>query len=436
MGIGVGYGKGAASSEVAMVNPETIVIVGAGIAGVRAAEALRDADFDGRVVLFGDEDVLPYDRIPLSLEFLAPKTSRIAHAYGEADQRLGLADFTLHDLDWYRHNDIELQTGTRVTAIHPAAHTVTAGGDIVGYDKLLLATGSRSRSLPNIDMAGRRVHSLRSYRDAVRLDAALTPGSSVAIIGAGWIGLEVAAAARHRGLDVTVIGRSPLPLARSIGPELGAFFAETHRVNGVQLRMGVTVTEITPTGLLLSDGTAVAADTLLVAVGADPEISLARSAGLSVGGGGVLVDAGMQTSDRDVYAVGDIAAARNPFLGTRIRVEHWATARKQPKVAVAGMLGNPGVYDELPYFFTDQFDLGMEYVGYAPHYRRVVFRGAVADREFVAFWLDERDRVLAGMNVNVPGVIDDIKTLIRRRQPVAVERLTDPRRRLTEAPTR
>ncbi|MCV7316373.1 FAD-dependent oxidoreductase [Mycolicibacillus parakoreensis] len=413
-------------------DPGTVVIVGAGVAGVRAAEALRAAEFDGRIVLFGAENEAPYDRIPLSLEFLEPKTSRIARAYDEADRRLVWADLTLHDDDWYRRHGIELHTGAPVTAIHPAAHTVTVGGQIVGYDKLLLATGSRARSLPGIDMGDPRVHTLRTYRDAVGLDAALTPGGSVAIVGAGWIGLEVAAAARHRGLDVTVLGRSRLPLARSLGEEIGEFFAETHRANGVELRLGVTVGARGAAGLTLTDGTTVAADTLLVAVGAEPNIELARRAGLSTGGGGVLVDAGLQTSDRDIYAVGDIAAARNPFLQTRIRVEHWATARKQPAVAVAGMLGRPGVYDELPYFFTDQFDLGMEYVGYAPDCRRVVFRGAVADREFIAFWLDERDRVLAGMNVNVPGVVADIKALIRARHPVAVGRLTDPRHRLAD----
>jgi 3-phenylpropionate/trans-cinnamate dioxygenase ferredoxin reductase component len=201
-------------------------------------------------------------------------------------------------------------------------------------------------------------------------------------------------------------------------------FATLHREHGVDLRLGASVQEITTsdgkaTGLKLGDASAVDADAVLVAVGAAPNTALADQAGLALGDGGVLVDSSLRTSDPDIFAVGDIAAAEHPLFGTRIRTEHWANALKQPAVAAAGMLGKQAEYDELPYFFTDQYDLGMEYVGHAPHYERVVFRGDVAKREFTAFWLDGDDRVLAGMNVNIWEGLDDIKSQIRSRKPLA-----------------
>jgi 3-phenylpropionate/trans-cinnamate dioxygenase ferredoxin reductase subunit len=233
----------------------------------------------------------------------------------------------------------------------------------------------------------------------------------------------VAAGARERGVNATVVEMAELPLMAALGRELGEVFAALHREHGVDLRLGASVQKITTadgkaTGLELGDGSTVDADAVLVAVGAAPDIALAEQAGLAVGDGGVLVDSSLRTSDPDIFAVGDIAAAEHPLFGTRIRTEHWANALKQPAVAVAGMLGNPGEYDELPYFFTDQYDLGMEYVGHAPRYERVVFRGDVAKREFTAFWLAADDRVLAGMNVNIWEGLDDIKSQIRSREPL------------------
>ena len=204
------------------------------------------------------------------------------------------------------------------------------------------------------------------------------------------------------------------PLMAALGETVGEVFATLHREHGVDLRLQAQVDEIstadgTANGLKMRDGSTVAADAVLVAVGAKPNIELAEQAGLSMGDGGVLVDASLRSSDPDIYAVGDIAAAEHPLFATRIRTEHWANALKQPAVAVAGMLGKPGEYAELPYFFTDQYDLEMEYVGHAPSFDRVVFRGDVAGREFVAFWLDADNRVLAGMNVNIWDVLDDVK---------------------------
>jgi 3-phenylpropionate/trans-cinnamate dioxygenase ferredoxin reductase subunit len=407
-----------------MANSTTFVIVGGGLGGAKAAEALREKGFDGKVVLLADEEHLPYERPPLSKEFLAGKKS--------------LGDFTVHDADWYRDNDIDLRVGTEVLAIDPGAHIVKlSGDDAVRYDKLLLATGSRPRTppIPGVDSTG--VHYLRKVDDASRLNTALIEGSSLAVIGAGWIGLEVAANARERDIDVTVVESAKLPLIGAVGEEVGGVFAKLHRDHGVDLRLQTEVKEITTadgkaTGLRLGDGSTVIADRVLVAVGAQPNIELADESGLSTGDGGVLVDASLRTSDADIYAVGDIAAAEHPLLGGRIRTEHWANALKQPAVAAAGMLGEQAEYAELPYFFTDQYDLGMEYAGHAPSYVRVVFRGDVEGREFVAFWLDGDNRVLAGMNVNVWDVLDDIKSLIRSRTAVDPEMLGDPQVSLGE----
>jgi 3-phenylpropionate/trans-cinnamate dioxygenase ferredoxin reductase component len=401
-----------------MANLRTFVIIGGGLGGAKAAEALREKDFDGQIIVCAEEDHLPYERPPLSKEFLAGKKS--------------LDDFTVHDSAWYRENEIDLRLNARVLSVDRAAHTVELPDNTrVEYDKLLLATGSRSRRLPipGSDAAG--VHYLRTFEDASALNSALAEGSSLAVVGAGWIGLEVAASARQRGVNVTVVETAKLPLMGAVGEEVGAVFAALHRDHGVDLRLDSEVKEITTadgkaTGLRLGDGSSVAADAVLVAVGAQPNIELADQAGLSTGDGGVLVDAALRTSDHDIYAVGDIAAAEHPLFGSRIRTEHWANALKQPAVAAAGMLGEKAEYTELPYFFTDQYDLGMEYAGYAPTYNRVVFRGDVDGREFVAFWLDADNRVLAGMNVNIWDVLDDVKSLIRSKSAVDPDKLADP----------
>jgi 3-phenylpropionate/trans-cinnamate dioxygenase ferredoxin reductase component len=407
-----------------MTGTSTFVIVGGGLAAAKAAEALRANDFDGHIVLIADENLLPYERPPLSKEFLAGKKS--------------LDDFTVHDAAWYRDRDIDLRLGTAVVAIDRTGRRVVLPDDsTVAYDKLLLATGSRSRRLPipGSDAAG--VHYLRTFDDAVELNSTLREGSSLAIVGAGWIGLEVAASARGRGVEVTVVESARLPLLAALGAEAAEVFADVHRSNGVNLLLESNVAEISTSsgaaaGLKLADGSAIAADAVLVAVGAAPNIELAQAAGLDMGDGGVLVDATLRTSDPDVFAVGDIAAAEHPFYKTRIRTEHWANALKQPAVAAASMLGKRLEYAELPYFFTDQYDVGMEYVGHAPTYERVVFRGDVAGREFIAFWLDNENRVLAGMNVNVWDVVDDVKALITSRAAVAPEQLADTRHTLSE----
>ncbi|KSU75581.1 NAD(P)/FAD-dependent oxidoreductase [Rhodococcus qingshengii] len=401
------------------------VIVGGGLAGAKIAEALRDRDFDGEITVLSEEDHLPYERPPLSKEFFAGKKT--------------LPEFTVHDGEWFRDHHVDLRPGTTATAIDPAAHTVSLpDGSTISYDKLALATGSRSRRLdiPGSDAEG--VHYVRTVDQAAALLRTLAADKKLVVVGAGWIGLEIAASARGFDVEVTVLEHAGLPLESTLGPEMGEVFAALHRQNGVDLRTGTDVTAISvdgahASGVTLSDGTVIPADAVLIAVGALPNTELASEAGIDVDNG-VLVDAGLQSSDPDVVAVGDIAAAQHPILNARIRVEHWANALNQPATAAETMLGRPAEYVRMPYFFTDQYDLGMEYVGHAPHggYSRVVTRGDVDKREFLAFWLDSANKVLAGMNVNIWDAGDAIKELVASSRPVDPERLADPEIPLAE----
>lgn len=401
-----------------MTSARHFVIVGAGLAGAKLAQALRDNDFPGHITLIGAEDRLPYERPPLSKEYLAG--------------RKPLAEFTVQSAAWYRDHQVDLMLGTEATGIDRGARTVSLpDGSTLEYDKLALATGSTARLLPipGADAAG--VYTLRRLEESDALIELFGEAHRLVVIGAGWIGLEVTAAARAAGLAVTVLETAAAPLLGALGPEMGEVFAALHREHGVELRFGVRVAEITTsggraTGVRLDDGTAFDADAVLVAVGARPNTGLAAAAGLPIGSG-VLVDAGLTTSDPNIVAVGDIAEQDHPVLGRRVRVEHWANALNQPAVAARTMLGRAASYDRLPYFFTDQYDLGMEYTGFAgpDDYERVVVRGDRAGREFVAFWLDDRQRVLAGMNVNVWDVGDRIRELILSGDPVEPARLAD-----------
>jgi 3-phenylpropionate/trans-cinnamate dioxygenase ferredoxin reductase component len=339
----------------------------------------------------------------------------------------------VHPAEWYDEKHVTLMLGVHATAVDAGAHQVSlADGSALSYDKLLLATGAVPRRLavPGADATG--VQYLRSREDSDAIRATFGADQRLAIIGGGWIGLEVAAAARQAGTDVTVIEMAELPLLGVLGPELAKVFADLHSANGVDLRLGVSVKEITvedgrATGVRLGDGSVVAADTVIVGVGVAPDITLAEAAGLAIDNG-VLVDAALRTSDPDIFAVGDIANEEHPTLGHRVRVEHWATALNQPATAAAAMLGEDASYSRLPYFFSDQYDLGMEYIGYAPNgsYKQVVVRGDLATREFVAFWLSDTGQILASMNVNVWDVIDEITPLITSGAPVDPARLADP----------
>ncbi|EST24199.1 NAD(P)/FAD-dependent oxidoreductase [Streptomyces roseochromogenus] len=406
---------------------QTFVIVGGGLAGAKAAETLRAEGFTGRVILISDERDHPYERPPLSKGYLLGKEERDS--------------VFVHEPAWYAQNDIELHLGQPAVAINRADKTVRLGdGTVIRYDKLLLATGAEPRRLdiPGTGLAG--VHHLRRLAHAERLKGVLASlgrdNGHLVIAGAGWIGLEVAAAAREYGAEVTVIEPSPTPLHHVLGPELGGVFAELHREHGVRFQFGRRLTEIVgQDGMVLAvrtdDGEEHPAHDVLAAIGAAPRTALAEAAGLAVvdraDGGGVVVDEQLRTSDPDIYAAGDVAAFPLPLFGTRIRVEHWANALNGGPAAARSMLGQEIAYDRVPYFFTDQYDLGMEYSGWAPpgSYDQVVIRGDAGKREFIAFWVAE-GRVLAGMNVNVWDVTDRIQQLIRSQAQVNTEALADP----------
>jgi 3-phenylpropionate/trans-cinnamate dioxygenase ferredoxin reductase component len=394
------------------------VIAGAGLAGAKAAETLRSEGFDGPVVLIGDEEERPYERPPLSKDYLAGKAER--------------ETIFVHPENWYADNKVELRLGSPVTAIDRAARQVAlADGSSVGYAKLLLATGSSPRLLavPGADADG--VLYLRRAADSDQIKAVLATASRIAVIGAGWIGLEATAAARTAGVEVTICETAGLPLLRVLGPEVAQVFADLHREHGVDLRFGVQVAEITTaggraSGVRLADGSHIEADAVIVGVGIVPNVQLAEAAGLEVSNG-IVVDAALRSSDPDIFAAGDVASAYHPLLGRHIRVEHWANALNQPQTAARAMLGQDVSYDRVPYFYTDQYDLGMEYSGYVEPggYDQVVFRGDKDGREFVAFWLSG-GRVLAGMNVNVWDVNDAIQDLVRGGQAVEEAKLADP----------
>jgi 3-phenylpropionate/trans-cinnamate dioxygenase ferredoxin reductase component len=397
---------------------ERIVIVGASLAGAKAAETLRAEGFAGSVTMVGLEHDLPYDRPPMSKGALKGEET-----YDSA---------FLHPRQWYDEQNIELRLGREVRRVDVAGHQVELdNATTVPYDRLLLATGSRVRTIdvPGADAEG--VHYLRTMEDSQRLRKRFEDRPNLVVVGGGWIGLEVAAAARGYGASVTILEPQPTPLYGPLGPEVGQVYGDLHLSHGVDLRTGEGVQEIHTegghvSGVGTSNGDTVQADMVVVGVGVLPNVELASAAGLEVDNG-VLCDQTLRTSDPDVYAAGDIAHWFNPLLGRRVRVEHWANAHDGGQAAARAMLGQDVVYDVVPFFFSDQYDTGMEYAGYVPRgvTPTVVTRGDVAGREFMAFWLDG-GHVLAGMHINVWDTIDAVQDLIRAGEPVDPTRLGDP----------
>jgi 3-phenylpropionate/trans-cinnamate dioxygenase ferredoxin reductase component len=397
------------------MSSDTFVIVGAGMAGGKAAETLREEGFDGRIVLAGAESHRPYERPPLSKDYLR----------GESKSPAWLQE----DGGWYEANDVELRTSAAVESIDAGDRAVVfADGERLGYDKLLLATGGEPRRLPvpGGDLPG--VHLLRTVEDSDALRAVIESGGRLVVIGAGWIGSEAAASARQKGMDVTLIEALELPLLRVLGPELGAFYRDAHAAQGVDLRLGAGVEAIEGSGraerVLLADGSTIDCAAVLVGVGVAPRVELVQEV-VRVDNG-VLVDESLQSSADGIYAAGDIANAQHPVFGERVRVEHWANALEQGPAAARAMLGQDVAYDKVPYFFSDQYDIGMEYAGlHDPSSDELVIRGDMGSGEFVAFWL-RGDRLMAGMNVNVWDVSDPIQELVHARANVDRKRLADP----------
>jgi NADPH-dependent 2,4-dienoyl-CoA reductase/sulfur reductase-like enzyme len=378
------------------------------------------------VVLFGSEPERPYERPPLAKGYLLGKDTR--------------ESVFVHSAEWYAEHDVDLRTGVTVAMIDPAAHLVTFDGGTIHYDKLLLTTGAHAR---RIDIPGTglgNVLYLRTLPESETLRAAFTPDARVVIIGSGWIGLEAAAAARTAGSSVTIVEPQPGALYGALGPEVGSKFADLHRSHGVEFRFGESPAEFLAAGpgsgqvgsVVTTAGTELPADVVVVGIGAVPNDGLAKSAGLEVSNG-VVTDSALRTSDPDIFAAGDVASSYHPLLGRHLRMDHWANALNGGKAAALSMLGQPIAYDRVPYFYSDQYDLGMECAGLPlpGTYDQIVYRGDGDTLEFVAFWLKE-SRVVAGMNVNVWDVNDDIQGLIRSGKPLDPARLSDPAIPLTE----
>ena len=382
------------------------VVVGAGLAAAHVVATLRELGYAEPVTLVGEEIDRPYERPPLSKAYLQGTTPR--------------EEVFVHPDGWYADHGIETRFGTAATQVDRGARTVAlTDGTALAYDHLVIATGSSPRTLdvPGAGLGG--VHTLRRLGDSDALRDELAARSRLVVAGGGWIGLEVAAAARLAGLQVTVLEYAAQPLLRVLGPELGAFFADLHREHGVDVRTGVGVEGFEGsagrvTGVRVG-GEVVPADLVLVGVGAAPNIGLAAASGLAADPArGVTVDERLRTADPAVLAAGDVAYAYNTALGHSLRVEHWDNAIRQGALAARSILGQDAVHDWQPYFYTDQYDLGMEYVGHADADDSVVLRGDLRAREVIAFWLRD-GRVRAAMNVNVWDVNEQLRALVGRQ---------------------
>jgi 3-phenylpropionate/trans-cinnamate dioxygenase ferredoxin reductase subunit len=391
---------------------QTFVIVGAGLAGAKAAETLREEGYDNRLVLLGAEPERPYERPPLSKEYLR----------GEADREQAY----VHEAGYYAEHEIELRVGESVVRLDPRRQELALkNGEWLGYDRVLLATGSAPRrlSIPGSELDG--VDYLRTLADSDALRGRLAVGGRLVVIGAGWIGCEVAASARQRGVDVTMIAPHSVPFERVLGPEVGAIYRDVHVDHGVEMLLGTAVASFEGADRVervrTQDGRTIDCDAVVVGIGATPRAMLAAASGLAVHNG-VVVDERLKTSAPGIFAAGDVANQLHPSLG-RLRVEHWDNALQQGPAAARSMLGSADGYARVPYFFSDQYDVGMEYSGHATDWNRIVFRGDPAEREFIVFWLRD-GRMLAGMNVNVWDVAETIQALIGH--PVDEGRLADP----------
>jgi 3-phenylpropionate/trans-cinnamate dioxygenase ferredoxin reductase subunit len=394
---------------------ERVVIVGAGQAGGEAALRLRAGGFVGAVTLIGEEPLAPYQRPPLSKKYLAGEWSK--------DRLL------LRDLDAFEHEKVTLRLNTAAISIDRAAKSVrTSDGHDIPYDALILATGSRARALPvaGADLPG--VFALRTAKDVDAIRAHIRPGARLAVIGAGYIGLEVAAVARGLGLDVTVIEAAPRPLSRVTSPEVSAFFLDHHTGQGVKFALSAQAAFIAgdtrATGVGLKDGAEVPADLVIVGVGILPEVSLAQAAGLKTEDG-IVTDVDARTSDPAIFAIGDCARRPIPFYGNRSRrLESVHNAIEGAKLAAAAIVGAAPPPLEVPWFWSDQYDLKLQIAGLFNGYDRLVLRGEPSPQGFAAFYY-QGERLIAVDAINRPAEFLGAKHLIQKGQTVAFERLQD-----------
>jgi 3-phenylpropionate/trans-cinnamate dioxygenase ferredoxin reductase component len=390
--------------------PNTVVVVGTGLAGLRSAETLRARGFEGRLTLIGEETHLPYERPALSKELLAGKRSP--------------EQLVLRQPEFFREQQIELMLGRRVEKISPERRTaLLSDGRELRWDALVLATGARARRLRGLETPP-GVHYLRTLSDALALGKELAPSRRLAVVGAGFIGAEVASTAISLGLDVTVIEPLPAPLVRVLGPEVGTLLAERYRAHGVDLRLGVGVADFVANGdgrlraLRLADGSEIACDVAVVGVGAEPASEL-------LGGGEIATDASGRTGHEGIYACGDVASSWRPSLGRRLRVEHWTNAAGQAAAVARTILGEESVHDDVPFFWSDQFGLRLQYVGFASEWERVEIEGL--DDSFSVRYLDGKGRLLAALAANRPAEIAALRRELaasrqtkREQRPVKV----------------
>jgi 3-phenylpropionate/trans-cinnamate dioxygenase ferredoxin reductase component len=400
----------------------TDVIIGGGLAAAKAAETLRASGTSTDVVLIGEEPVPPYERPGLSKSYLAGKSGR--------------DDLDVHPAGWYAEHEISLKLGRTAVAIDRAAHTVELDdGERIGYTRLLLATGSAPVPLtvPGSDLTG--VLYLRRVGESEAIAAAIAAGGPLVVIGGGWIGLEVAAVAREAGADVTLLEGRSAPLSAVVGEQVGDLFTQLHRSHGIDVRTGITVAALRGSdgkvrGVELADGTLLPASAVVVGVGIRPRVELAEAAGLTVENG-VVVDATLRTEDPSIWAAGDVASAMNDWAGRRLRVEHYANASDQGPFVARSMGGSTEHWAVPPFFWSDQFDVGLEYRGWADPVRdRLVLRGKPWEGPWQAFWLDGDDRVAAALHVNSWDEADAVKRFVTERVAVDPGALADAERPL------
>lgn len=390
-----------------------VVIVGGGLAGAKTAESLRGWGFDGPVTIVAEEAHRPYQKPPLSKSYLRGRS--------------GFEDAAVHPEKFYSSNDIEVLTSTRAVSIDPRSHSVALSGNArLHWDHLVLATGARARrwQLPGSDLDG--VFYLRSIEDADAIRTMIRPGARAVVLGAGWVGTEVAASIRRLGVEVAIVHRSRVPFERALGPVIGKAVADVHSSHGVELYPSCAPVALRGSGRLeaveLEDGRVLETDFVVIGIGAEPAVELARAAGLEVEAG-VLTDARLRTSMPDVFAVGDVASVDHPLFSGRVGSQHWWSALTQPPTVAANIVGVPAVYDWVPTFTSKQYDLMLEHTGHAPAWDSVVLRGEPS-RRFAIFWMLHGVPV-AGMTVGIAGLQPQIRSLVAARTRVDALALAD-----------
>jgi 3-phenylpropionate/trans-cinnamate dioxygenase ferredoxin reductase subunit len=392
----------------------TFVIVGASLAGGSAAVTLREEGFDGRVILIGEETHLPYERPPLSKEYLR----------GERP----FSNALVQPPEFYPAQHVETRLGVRATQIHPAARIVElAGGKRVPYDKVLIATGSRNRRLPVPGLQLEGVHGLRTIEEADRIRAEIAPGRKAVMVGMGFIGCEVAASLRRCGVAVTAVAPGRVPLERVLGTEVGTVLEGIHRDHGVEMVFDDSVAAFEGGDrverVMTRKGRAIACDFAVVGVGIEPVTELAAGSGVEVENG-IVVDQYCRTNVDGVYAAGDVTNHYHPVFGQRMRVEHWQNARRQGASAARNMLGKAEPYDEIHWFWSDQYDVNLQYTGFHQRWDDLVVRGSLEERDFVAFYL-QGGLLVAAVGVNRGKEIRRSMPLIRARSVLEASALRD-----------